>query len=105
MTLGEKQREFTYMGALLVLHAYQLGYELTDGAAYRDPAWGVGHKRSLHGSRLARDYNLFLDGAFLKGEKARAGHNKLHDYWDMIGGNARIGEDLNHYSLGYQYFL
>jgi len=98
MTLGEKQREFCRKTALLILHIYELGYEATWGDAYRDPRVEYGHKKSLHRSRLAVDLNLFLDGVYLKGEKARAGHNKIHDYWDMIGGNARISEDLNHYS-------
>lgn len=37
MTLGEKQRLFTRMVGLLIEYAYQNGYELTLGDAYRDP--------------------------------------------------------------------
>lgn len=37
MTLGQKQRHFTRLVGLLIEYAYQQGYELTFGDAYRDP--------------------------------------------------------------------
>lgn len=37
MTLGQKQRTFTRMIGLLIEYAYQQGFELTVGDAYRDP--------------------------------------------------------------------
>ena len=37
MTLGQKQRQFTRMIGLLIEYAYQQGYELTMGDAFRDP--------------------------------------------------------------------
>ncbi len=98
MTLGEKQREFNYMTALLILHARQLGYGFTNGDSYRDPRVEYGHKYSLHRSRLAVDYNVFKAHTYLRGKQAKDVHSLIHDYWDMIGGNQRIKSDLNHYS-------
>ena len=98
MTLGQKQRQFTHMVALLILHAEQLGYELTFGDAYRDPRATYGHPKSLHRKRLAIDLNLFKDGKYLTDG---TDHSGLHDYWDMIGGAERIADDMNHYSLAH----
>lgn len=36
-TLGQKQLRFTRMIGQLIEYAYQNGYELTSGDAYRDP--------------------------------------------------------------------
>ena len=69
MTLGQKQRKFTRMIALLIMHAYENGYELTFAEAYRTPEQaalnakaGKGISTSLHLDRLAVDFNLFKDG-------------------------------------------
>jgi hypothetical protein len=37
MTLRENQSKFAKMAAELILKAYELGYEVTLGDAYRDP--------------------------------------------------------------------
>jgi len=37
MTLREKQSKFAKMAAELILKAYELGYEVTLGDAFRDP--------------------------------------------------------------------
>ena len=37
MTLREQQSKFAKMAAELILKAYELGYEVTLGDAYRDP--------------------------------------------------------------------
>ena len=37
MTLREKQSKFAKMAAQLILKAYEMGYEVTLGDAYRDP--------------------------------------------------------------------
>lgn len=105
LTLGGKQRLFTRMIADLILFAYENGYELTVGDAYRDPrVFGkVGERRSyssansLHKSRLAIDLNLFKDGEFLTRTED---HQPLGEYWESIGGTwgGRF-EDGNHYSL------
>jgi len=84
------------MVALLILHAEQLGFEITLGDAYAT----TGHmKESLHYKRLAIDLNLFKDGKYL--EKTED-HQPLGEYWESIGGSwgGRF-KDGNHYSLAY----
>ena len=92
MTLGQRQFKFSHMVALLILHAEQLGYEITFGEAWRplDPR--------LHGFRLAIDLNLFKDGQYLMSTES---HLPLGEYWESIGGTwgGRF-EDGNHYSFG-----
>ncbi len=85
-----------FMVARLILHAQQLGFEVTGGDLYRDPRATYGHPKSTHRSRLAIDLNLFIDGEYIQDGR---GHDKLHDYWDSIGGAKRIEKDMNHYSL------
>ena len=103
--LGDKQRIFTRMVADLILFAYENGYELTFGDAYRDPRvhGAVGVKdsyssaNSVHKERLAVDFNLFKDGKFLT---ATEDHKPLGEFWESIGGTwgGRF-QDGNHYSL------
>jgi hypothetical protein len=103
--LGTKQRIFTRMVADLILFAYERGYELTVGDAYRDPRvfGAVGTKRnyssasSLHKERLAIDLNLFRDGKFLTQTED---HRELGEFWESIGGTwgGRFN-DGNHYSI------
>jgi len=96
-TLRQKQSRFTHMVALLILHAEQLGYEVTLGDAFRDSRCPYGNDKSLHGKRLAIDLNLFKDGRYLSSTKS---HRHLGEYWESIGGawGGRFG-DGNHYSL------
>ena len=106
MTLGQKQRKFTRMIALLIMHAYEHGYELTFAEAYRTPEQaalnakaGKGISTSLHLDRLAVDFNLFKDGAYLT---ATDDHRPLGEFWESIGGSwgGRFSRpDGNHYSL------
>lgn len=94
LTTGDKQRKFTRMIALLIIKAYEMGYQLTFGDAYAK----TGHmKDSLHYSRLAVDLNLFKDGAYLTKTED---HLPLGEYWESLGGawGGRFG-DGNHYSL------
>lgn len=110
MSLSEKQRKFTRMVADLIAAAYDSGYELTFGDAYRDPRLhgamgqpgGYGKKSSCHKIRLAVDFNLFKDGVFLQGTED---HRPLGEYWESIGGSwgGRF-EDGNHYSLEHEGF-
>lgn len=105
MTLGQKQRHFTRMVGLLIEFAYQNGYELTVGDAFRDPRLhgavgvklGYGHPKSAHKQRLAIDFNLFKDGKYL--DKTED-HQPLGEYWESLGGSwgGRF-KDGNHYSL------
>lgn len=109
MKLGEKQRKFTRMIADLIVFAYQNGYELTFGDAYRDPRLhgsvgekkGYGASMSLHKDRLAVDFNLFKDGKYLN---TTEDHKPLGEYWESIGGawGGRKANDGNHYSLEWQ---
>ena len=104
MTLGQQQRRFTRMIADLVIWAYDHGYELSYGEAWRTPqqaewnaANGRGIKASLHGLRLAVDFNLFIDGKYQTSTEA---HRPLGEEWERRGGTwgGRFG-DGNHYSL------
>jgi hypothetical protein len=85
------------MVALLILHAEQLGYELTFGDAYRDPRAIYGKWKSLHRKRLAVDFNLFKDGVYLTQTED---YEPLGLYWESIGGSwgGRFN-DGNHFSL------
>lgn len=96
------------MIGLLIEWAYQNGYELTFGDAYRDPRLhgdvgvkkGYGKDISLHKSRLAVDFNLFKDGRFLQETED---HRPLGEYWESLGGSwgGRF-QDGNHYSLEHE---
>ena len=115
MTLGQSQREFTHMVARLVMWAYENGYELTYGDAFRSPeqaaanaAKGIGISNSLHGKRLAVDFNLFIDGVYQKNSKA---YEPLGVFWESIGGSwggrfkdakGKPKPDGNHFSLAWR---
>jgi hypothetical protein len=108
MTLGEKQRRFTRMIADLIIWAYDNGYELSLGDAYRDPRVhggmgekkGYGYNYSNHKVRLAVDFNLFKDGRFLTSTDS---HLPLGNKWESMGGTwgGRFN-DGNHYSLEHE---
>ena len=85
------------MVADLIVFAYDKGYELTFGDAYRDSRVTYGHPESLHRSRLAIDLNLFKDQVYLT---STDDHRELGEYWESIGGTwgGRFN-DGNHYSL------
>lgn len=109
MTLGEKQRKFTKMVAELILWAYEHGYELTWGEAYRTPeqaAWnarnGSGITNSLHGKRLAVDLNLFIDGMY---QPQSSAYQLLGEKWESMGGawgGRFLRADANHFSLEHE---
>jgi len=96
------------MIGLLIEWAYENGYELTFGDAYRDPRVfgptgekkGYGRSKSNHKVRLAVDFNLFKDGKYLT---ATEDHKPLGEYWESMGGEwgGRFN-DGNHYSLEHQ---
>lgn len=107
MTLGEKQRRFAGMVGRLIVFAYDNGYEITLGDAYRDPRVhgdmgekrGYGAASSLHKLRLAVDLNLFKDGVYLTRTED---HAELGAFWESMGGTwgGRFSTpDGNHYSL------
>ena len=103
MSLGDKRRKFTVMIAKLILYADSLGYGIALARGYASKeanAADGGHTRSLHLDGLAQDMNLYdnVTGAYIRDG---AGHDILHDYWDAMGGAARIDNDMNHYSLAH----
>lgn len=108
MTLGNKQRKFTLMVAQLIQWAYDNGYELTVGDAYRDPRLhgqvgekkGYGASSSCHKLRLAIDLNLFIKGVYQTSSEA---YTPLGEYWESLGGSwgGRF-EDGNHFSIEHE---
>jgi len=97
MSLRQKQSKFIKALALLILYAYQQGYELTGGDLHATS----GHSpNSYHYRRLAIDLNLFKDGNYLTETED---HRILGEFWKSLGGSwggdfAR--KDGNHYSWG-----
>ena len=100
MTLGQKQREFTFMIGLLIQRAYDTGYEMSVGDFW---AHDRHCKNSLHYIRLAADLNLFKNGVWLKETED---HKELGEFWESIGGkwggtfkdkNGNPIPDGNHY--------
>lgn len=103
-TLRQKQSRFVRMIGQLIAYAYDNGYELTFGEAYRTPEQaalnaksGKGIANSLHTERLAVDFMLFKDGKWL--DKTED-HAVLGAKWEAMGGawGGRF-KDGNHYSL------
>lgn len=103
------QFQFTAMVGQLIRFAYDNGYTLTFGEAYRTPEQcalnaqkGTGIVNSLHAKRLAVDFNLFYAGVYLtKTEDYR----ELGEYWESIGGSwgGRFSKpDGNHFSLEFE---
>lgn len=112
MTLGQKQRLFSRLIARLILWAYENGYEVTFGDAYRDPrvhgSMGVkgsySEASSSHKERLAVDLNLFKDGVFLTRSED---HAPLGAFWKSLHPDCRWGGDFkspdgNHYSMTHE---
>lgn len=78
MNLIEKQKLFPQLLAKFYMDLKNMGYEFTQGEAYRPPETaklysqaGKGITNSLHCLRLALDLNLFKNNVFL---------TKLEDY-------------------------
>ena len=106
MSLGDKQRAFTKLIAELILWAYEQGYELSFGEAYRTPEQaalnaksGAGISNSLHTKRIAIDMNLFIKGVY---QTDSAAYEPLGVKWEQMGGawGGRFSKpDGNHFSL------
>lgn len=105
-SLRARQTEFASKVPALIAKAFELGYEVTLGDAYRDPRVhgnfgerkAYGEAKSFHKLRLAIDLNLFKDGKFITDE---TGHKQIGEWWESIGGTwgGRF-HDPNHYSWG-----
>lgn len=108
MTLFEAQCKLTQLLPKLLEKAFELGYQVTLGDAYRDPRLhgnfgvkaGYGHPKSNHKRRLAIDLNLFKDSEFLQTSED---HRPLGEYWESLGGSwgGRFN-DGNHYSIEFE---
>lgn len=107
-TLFDMQTKFARKVGELILKAYEMGYEVTFGDAFRDPRVfgyagqdkGYGHKNSYHKARLAIDLNLFKHGKYLQ---TTEDHRPLGEWWESQGPEFSWGGDWNdgnHYSLG-----
>ena len=107
MSLRKLQTEFAKLVPRLIDKAFELGYEVTLGDAYRDPrvhgSLGVrksySHPKSAHKIRLAIDLNLFLNGESQEGAEA---HRKLGEWWEKQHLKSVWGgrfDDANHYSF------
>jgi hypothetical protein len=107
-TLSQKQQRFSRMVQVLMGKAFELGYEITLGDAYRDPRlhgqigekMGYGHAKSCHKLRLAIDLNLWKSGVYLQTTEA---YTELGLYWESKGGTwgGRF-QDGNHFSVEHQ---
>lgn len=88
MDLIEKQQVFVYRVAELVSWAWANGYKLTYGETWRTPEQaalnaktGKGIKNSLHGERLAVDFNLFRGSKWLTRTED---FKPLGEYWESL---------------------
>lgn len=109
MTLGDRQRQFPPMVALLLQWVVTNGLQCTFGECYRTPEQaalnaqhGSGITNSLHCERLAVDLNLFRDGVYLTDS---AEYEAAGVYWESLGGSwgGRFSKpDGNHFSLEWQ---
>ena len=107
-TLQQKQSRFVRLVARLIDQATAFGFELTFGEAYRTPEqakWnqqaGVGIANSLHTTRLAVDFNLFINGVY---QSDSAAFKPLGDYWKTLAPDCCWGGDFkkpdgNHFSI------
>lgn len=104
------QTEFSRLVPALLQKAFDLGFEVTLGDAFRDHRvhgvmgvkMGYGHPKSAHKLRIAIDLNLFLNGKY-KGNTED--HRELGEWWEKQHPQARWGgrfNDGNHYSFEYE---
>lgn len=103
------QIDFAKAVSALIAKAFELGYLVTLGDAYRDPRLhgelgvkaGYGSAKSFHKKRLAIDLNLFDgEGNYIQDTSA---HEKLGKWWMDTYPEACWGglfRDGNHYSWG-----
>ena len=106
------------MVAELTLFAYARGLELTFGEVFRTKEQQEIHMksgrsrvaRSKHQDRLAVDFNLFVDGAYVRDKEK---YRPLGEKWEEIGGRwggrfgvapeefeTKVGWDAGHFEYG-----
>lgn len=94
------QEEFAQSIAKLIQKAFEMGYTVTLGEAWRTPEqsqWNADHhvgiEHSLHMERLAIDLNFFQNGALVTdGSKLK----DIGEWWKTLGGRYRWGGDFTH---------
>lgn len=106
MTLREKQELFVTAIAELIHFAFNQGYTLTFGEAWRSPEEALrlskinkGIKRSVHCDRLAVDFNLFKDGKYMDKSEDFL---ELGMFWESLHPECAWGghfKDGNHFSM------
>lgn len=110
MTLGQKQELFAFLVPRLIDKAFEMGYQVRLGDAFRDPRVhgevgekkGYGHAKSCHKLKLAIDLNLFKDGKYITND---VGHKDLGKWWKQQHEFCTWGgdfQDFNHYSFTHQ---
>lgn len=114
--LLQQQFAFTLNTSKLIQFAYDNGYTMSYGDAYRDPRLavlnavaGTGIRTTLHTKRLALDLSLFKDGQLLVRSEA---YKIVGEYWKTLdptncwGGDFKDEKghpvpDGNHFSSSY----
>jgi len=104
--LNDKQIKFAGLVAQLIIKAFNLGYGVTLGDAYRDPRCPYGSEVSLHKQRLAIDLNLFsrVNNIWKYLDKTED-HRTLGLWWEDLDPDCAWGgrfSDGNHYSLKHE---
>lgn len=118
MNLSETQRKFPLLVAELIRQAYDGGYELSFGEAFRTEeqqrlyvrSGRSRTMRSAHIERLAVDFNLFRDGKYLTDGSL---YRPVGQMWEALGGRwggrfgvkpaeygVKTGWDANHFEYG-----
>jgi len=113
MNLSEKQQKFTACIGKLILFSESNSYGLTFGDAFRDDrvhgSFGekssYSSKHSVHKIRLAVDFNLFIDGEWIK-DGSHEAWTALGEYWESLHDDAKWGgrfepNDSNHFSFSH----
>jgi hypothetical protein len=104
--LQDKQIKFAGLVAQLITKAFNLGYGVTLGDAYRDPRCPYGSEVSLHKQRLAIDLNLFtISNGEWKYLSKTEDHKILGKWWEELDPDCAWGghfSDGNHYSLKHE---
>lgn len=104
--LLELQKEHTIRYGEFIGRLALLGYEMTQGEAWRPKETcelyakkGIGSKNSLHLDRLANDLNLFKNGKFLTTTEE---YREAGELWESMGGTwgGRFN-DGNHFSTAF----
>lgn len=106
LSLGQKQRLFSFLLPRLLDKAHELGFEISLGEAWRNTATARlmaeqrrGIANSLHIERLAIDLNLFRGGEYVTDGDC---HAPLGEFWESLHRLCRWGGrfgDGNHYSI------